>query len=124
MAHQDKIQLTYVMVAPPEEEAEGDRIFKSHGQWMEATHHRSGEKALLSYNVSKAPELSNPLDQDSAPTGNTCFILSEVYESEAGVSDHFAQAMENWEDFPAFGKWLEKCQVTGLPAARIATSLW
>ena len=124
MAHQGNIQLTYVMVAPPEEEAEGDRIFESHGRWMEATHHRSGEKALLSYNLSKAPELSNPLDQDSAPTGNTCFILTEVYETEAGVSDHFQQSMERWEDFPALVKWLEKCEVTGLPAARIANSLW
>ena len=124
MAHRGKIQLTYVIIAPPEEEAEGDRIFQSHGPWMEATHHRSGEKALLSYNLSKAPELSNPMDSNSTPTGNTCFILSEVYESEAGVTDHFAQAMEGWKDFPALSQWLEKCKVTGLPAARIVNSLW
>lgn len=124
MANQGKIQLTYVIVAPPGEVAEGDRIFASHGPWMKATHHRSGEKALLSYDVSKAPELSNPFDPTSAPTGNTCFILSEVYESEAGVSDHFAQAAESWKDFPALGEWLEKCQVTGLPAAPIVNSLW
>ena len=124
MAHQGKVQLTYVMVAPPEEVAEGDRIFRSHGPWMEATHHRSGEKALLSYKLSKAPELSNPLDSGSEPTGRTCFILSEVYETEAGVSDHFAQAAESWEDFPALGEWLQKCEVAGLPAARIANSLW
>ena len=34
---------------------------------MEATHHRTGDKALLSYNVSKAPELSDPVDLNSAP---------------------------------------------------------
>ncbi|HET6362955.1 MAG TPA: hypothetical protein VFH11_13000 [Gemmatimonadota bacterium] len=124
MAHQGKVQLTYVIVAPPGEVPEGDRIFQSHGPWMKATHHRSGEKALLSYNLSKAPELSNPFDPSSAPTGNTCFILSEVYESEAGVTDHFAQAMEGWNDFPALNEWLEKCKVTGLPAARIVNSLW
>ncbi len=124
MAHHGKIQLTYVIVAPPEHVAEGDRIFQSHAPWMEATHHRSGEKALLNYNLSKAPELSNPFDPSSAPTGNTCFILSEVYESEAGVTDHFAQAMAGWKDFPALGKWLEKCKVTGAPAARIVNSLW
>jgi hypothetical protein len=125
MSHRGKVQLTYVMVAPPEEVAEGDRIFESHGAWMEATHHRGGEKALLSYDLSKAPELSNPLDSGSAPTGNTCFILSEVYESEAGVSDHFAQASESWEDFPALGEWLQRCElVAGLPAARIVNSLW
>ena len=52
---------------------------------MEATHHRSGEKALLSYNVSKGPELSNPMDLNSAPTDNTCFVLTEIYESKAGA---------------------------------------
>lgn len=124
MAHKGKIQLTYVIVAPPGEVAEGDRLFRSHGPWMEATHHRTGEKALLSYNLSKAPELSNPIDPSSAQTGNTCFILSEVYETEAGVTDHFAQSMENWKDFPAFAAWLQKCKVTGLPAARIVNSLW
>ena len=65
-----KIQLTYVIVAPPEQVAEGDRIFQSHAPWMEATHHRSGDKALLTYHLSKAPELSNPFDPSSAPTGN------------------------------------------------------
>lgn len=90
---------------------------------MEATHHRSGEKALLSYNVSKAGELSNPMDSNSAPTGNTCFILTEIYETEAGVADHFQQAMASWKDFPALGKWLEKCKVTGVTAAPIINSL-
>ena len=124
MAHPDKIQLTYVIVAPPEQAAEGDRIFRNHAAWMAESHHRSGEKALLTYDLSKAPELSNPFDPGSAPTGNTCFILSEVYETEAGVSDHFAQAMSGWKDFPALGQWLGKCKVTGAPAARILHSLW
>jgi hypothetical protein len=104
--------------------AEGDRIFKSHASWVESTHHRSGNKALLSYNVSKAPELSNPFDSTSAPTGNTCFLLIEVYESPEGVADHFKQAGENWKDFPALGTWLEKCKVTGVPVAEICNSLW
>ena len=124
MAHRGKLQLTYVIVAPRDVVEEGDRLFTSHGRWMEETHHRSGEKALLSYNVSKAPELSNPFDPASAPTGNTCFILSEIYESEAGVSDHFAQSMANWKDFPALATWLQKCKVLGIPAARIFNSLW
>ncbi len=124
MSHKGKIQLTYVIVAPPDQVEEGDRIFGSHGPWMERTHHRDGDKALLSYNVSKVPELSNPLDPSSAPTGNTCFILSEVYETEAGVADHFQQAGDNWQDFPALGDWLAKCTVTGVPAAPIINSLW
>ena len=49
MTYHDKIQVTFFILAPPDQVAEADRIFKSHGSWMEATHHRSGEKALLSY---------------------------------------------------------------------------
>ena len=91
---------------------------------METTHYRDGEKALLSYNVSKAPEFSDPTDFDSAPTGNTHFVLSEIYESKAGVLDHFKQSDENWGDVQAFRKWLEKCKVTFVPAASIVNSLW
>jgi hypothetical protein len=124
MAHKGKIHLTYVITVPPDQVEEGDRIFESHGPWMEATHHRSGDKALLSYTVSKAPELSNPMDTNSAPTGNTIFVLTEIYETAAGVADHFGQAQSNWKDFPALVSWLEKCKITGLPVAPIINSLW
>ena len=123
MAHKNKIQLLFVIVAPPDQVEEGDRVFRSHAAWMEATHHRDGDKALLSYNVSKAPELTNPMDLNSAPTGNTCFILSEIYETEAGVADHIEQS-SSWQEFPATGAWMEKCSVTGVPAAPIMYSLW
>ena len=124
MSQKGKIQLTFIIVAPPDQVAEGDRLFASHGPWMTQTHHREGPKALLTYNVSKAPEMSNPLDPSSAQTGNTCFVLSEVYETEAGVADHFEQAQTNWKEFPAFGAWLEKCKLTAVTAAPIITSLW
>ena len=123
MAYQGKIQLTLIFIAPPDQVSEGDRIFRSHGPWMKETHHRSGDKALLSYTVSKAPELSNPMDPSSAPTGNTCFILTEIYESQAGVTDHLQQSM-NWKDFPAVGNWIGKCKMTGVAAALIINSLW
>ncbi len=124
MTYHDKIQLTAIMIAPPDQVKEGDRIFQGHAPWIEATHHRTGAKALLSYNVSKAPELSNPMDLNSAPTGNTCFILTEIYETEAGVADHLQQATASWNDFPALGKWMEKCKVTIVAAAPIINSLW
>jgi hypothetical protein len=124
MTYHDKIQLTIIIVAPPDQVAEGDRIFRSHGPWMEATHHRTGAKALLSYNVSKGSELSNPMDLNSAPTGNTYFVLTEIYETEAGVADHFQQTTASWKDFPAIVQWMEKCKVTFVPAASIINSLW
>jgi hypothetical protein len=123
MAHKGKTQLTFVISCPPALEAEGDRLFALHAKWMEKTHHREGDKALLSYSVSKASELSNPMDTSSAPTGNVCFILTEVYETEAGVADHFEQA-GSWEHFPAIGEWLGKCKMTGAPVATIFNSLW
>ncbi len=124
MAHKGKIHLNFVIVAPADQVEEGERLFRTHGPWMEATHHREGDKALLSYSVSKAPELSNPMDPNSAPTGNTCFILDEIYETEAGVADHFQQAQASWQDFSALGEWLEKCTITGVSAAPIINSLW
>lgn len=123
MANNGRTQLTFVIIAPPDQVKEGDRIFASHAPWMKSTHHRDGDKALLTYNVSKAPELSNPFDMKSAPTGNTVFILSEIYQTDAGAVDHFEQAA-SWPDFPGLVKWLEKCKVTGVPAATIFTSLW
>jgi len=80
---------------------------------MEATHHRTADKALLSYHVSKAPELSNPVDLNSAPTGNTCFILNEIYETRAGVVDHFEMSESSWQDFPAILKWNREMQGHG-----------
>lgn len=124
MAHLGNTQLIYVISCPPEHVAEGDRIFDSHAVWMEATHHRDGDKALLTYNVSKAPELANPFDPESEPTGNTVFVLHEIYQSDAGVGDHFAQAMDGWDDFPALLAWLEKCTVTGTPMSSVNHSLW
>ena len=91
---------------------------------MKSTHHRSGEKALLNYNVSWAAELSNPMDPRSATTGNTNFVLTEVYESLAGIEDHFTQAQGSWDEFPAFVSWLDQCKSTLVPAATIGHSLW
>ena len=124
MAHKGKTQLMLLIVAPPDQAEEGDRLFRSHAPWMEATHHRDGDKALLSYNLSRTPELSNPMDPSSAPTGNTCFILSEIYETEAGVADHLQQAESSWQEFPEIVKWMEKCTVMGASAAPIINSLW
>jgi hypothetical protein len=124
MAHHGKIQLTFVIVAPAHLEEEGDRLFRSHEPWMASTHHRDGDKALLSYTVSKAPELSNPMDANSDPTGNVVYVLTEVYETAAGVADHFQQAEASWADFPAVLEWMGQCSVSGAAAAPILNSLW
>lgn len=124
MSHKGKVQLTFVISAPADQVAEGDRLFGTHEPWMASSHHRSGNKALLSYTVSKAPELENPMDASSKPTGNTIFVLTEVYETEAGVADHFEQAQSGWKEFPEVVAWMGKCKLTGTPAAKVINSLW
>jgi quinol monooxygenase YgiN len=124
MSHQDKVQLTIVFTATPDLVAEGERIFNSHAAWMERTHHRDGDQALLSYDLSKGAELSNPLDPSSEPTGNTQFCLSEVYESQAGIDDHWQQAMQSWDDFSSMVEWAQKCNPTTVHSAGILHSLW
>jgi hypothetical protein len=55
---------------------------------------------------------------------NTCFILSEICETEAGVADHMQQAESTWKEFPEVVAWMKKCKATGAPAAPIVDSLW
>ncbi len=119
-----KTQITIIFIAPPEHVAEGDRIFQSHAAWMERTHHRDGELALLRYNIIKAPELENPLDPGSAPTGNTMFVLDEMYENQAGLDDHWKQAAESWEDLGAIVEWSSQCKVITAHNGVAIQGLW
>ena len=113
MNFNDRVQLTMVFVATPDQEAEGDRIWKSHAAWMQETHYREGEKALLQYTVAKGT------DDD----GNIHFIVNEVYESAAGLKDHSEQAHTNWKDYAAFVKWTDECK-SSFRDATIIYSLW
>ena len=113
MNYNDRVQLTMVFVATPEQEAEGDRIWKSHAAWMQETHYREGEKALLQYTVAKGT------DDD----GNIHFIVNEVYESATGLKDHSEQAHTNWKDYGAFMKWTDECK-SSFRDATIIYSLW
>ncbi|HYX78641.1 MAG TPA: hypothetical protein VE727_04700, partial [Solirubrobacterales bacterium] len=85
MSHMGKSHLVVMFTVGPDDVAEGDRIFASHGEWMKG-HPREGDEALLDYTISKGPELSNPMDPTSEPTGKTVFVLDEYYESPAGIA--------------------------------------
>lgn len=124
MARKGNIQFTLILSVPGGLEAEADRIHKSHAAWMERTHHRDGEKALLIYDVSKAPEMENPMDPASGATGNIVYILSEVYRSPAGLQDHWQMAAESWEDFEAMKGLMGQGKVTLINGAEILHSLW
>lgn len=124
MSHQGKTQITFIFTVPPDQVSEGERIFASHAKWMEETHYRDGDKALLTYDVAIGPEVSNPVDPSSEPTGNTCLVLHEVYETPAGLEDHWQQAAEGFADFSAFLAWTEKVTVTVLHDSPVVHSLW
>lgn len=124
MAHKGKTQLLITFVATPDQVPEVDRLVASHAAWMERTHHREGPKALLSYNFAKGPEQTNPLDPSSAATGNTRYVLNEIYETPAGIADHWQQAQESWSDFMAMVEVISACNPQSLHAGPIAASLW
>jgi hypothetical protein len=124
MANKGKTQLLITFVASPDKVSEIDRLVESHGSWMAKTHHRDGSKALLSYNFAKGPELENPLDPSSKGTGNTRYVLSEVYESPAGIEDHWRQAQDSWDDFGAMVEMVASCNPQTLHGGSIAQSLW
>lgn len=105
--------LTIVIDSPAELEAEGGRIFNQHAAWMEKTHYREGDKALLQYNVAKSP----------GNDGNVIFILTEVYETIAGIDDH-TEKTQVYEHHEAMVKWMDQCNVTFVRDASIIHPLW
>ena len=125
MSQQGKLQLTIVFKATsPELAAEGDRIFESHASWMAGSHHRDGELALLLYNVSKGPEFVDPLDPSAGTTGSTFFVVTEVYETEAGVAEHWRMGSETWADFGSMVEWMGQCETSVIHGCHVVHSLW
>jgi quinol monooxygenase YgiN len=123
MSQLGKVQLTIVFTATPELVAEGDRLFVAHAAWMAKTHQKDGNLGVLSYNIVKGPELSNALDPSSAPTGSTTYVLDEVYESQAGLDEHWRLSSE-WSELGALVAWAGKCKVTTLHGSPVVQSLW
>lgn len=123
MSHMGKSQIMIMWTVGPDDVAEGDRIFASHGEWMKG-HPREGDVALLDYTISKGPELSNPLDPNSEPTGKTIYVLDEYYESPAGITRHWQDAMDNWPDLPAVMAWSAKGTVATLHNGTAVQALW
>ena len=124
MTRKGKTQLLITFVASPDKVDKLDRLVESHGSWMAETHHRDGPNALLSYNFSKGPELANPLDPNSEATGNIRYVLSEVYESPAGIGEHWAESQKSYGDFGALVDMVASCNPQTLHGGSIAESLW
>ncbi len=123
MSHMGKSQIMIMWTVGPDDVAEGDRLFTSHGEWMKG-HPREGDVALLDYTVSKGAELSNPLDPNSEPTGKTIFVLDEYYESPAGIANHWQNASDNWSDLSALVAWSANATVATLHNGTAVQALW
>jgi hypothetical protein len=132
MSEIDKTHIVIMWTVGPDDVAEGDRLFEGHAKWMTG-HSRTGDAALRSYSISKGPELSNPLDPDSSPTGNTIFVLDEFYESPAGPVEHWRLARssdpaEGWPDVlradPGLIEWSAKAKVCTLHSGTVVQALW
>ena len=123
MSHMGKSHLVIMYTVGPDDVAEGDRIFASHGEWMKG-HPREGDVALRDYTISKGPELANPMDPSSEPTGKTVFVLDEYYESPAGIARHWQDAMGNWADMSAALAWSAKATVVTLHNGTVVQGLW
>jgi hypothetical protein len=75
--------------------------------------------------ISKGPELSNPMDPNSEPTGKTIFVIDEYYESPAGIARHWQDAMDNWPDMSsAVPAWSAKATVVTLHNGTAVQALW
>jgi len=123
MSDLGKTNIVVMWTVSPDDVAEGDRIFASHSEFMTG-HSRNGDTALLSYKISKGPELSNPVDPNSEPTGNTIFVLNEIYETPAGVPEHWRLAVQDWQDLPAFMDWSAKANVQTLHSGEVVQGRW
>jgi hypothetical protein len=124
MSLMGKAHLVIMWSVDSSQEGEWDRIFASHREWM-AGHPRDGDLALLSYTVSKGPEQASPLDPSSAPTGKTVYVLDEYYESPAGITRHWEEAMETWaDDLGAVVQGSARATVSTLHSGTVVNALW
>src|SRR5450759_5197386 len=103
MSQTGKSHLVIMFTVGPDDVAEGDRIFASHGEFMKGQP-REGDVALLDYSISKGPELSN-----------TIFVVDERYKSPAGIARHWQDTTDNWAEMSsAAPAWFAKATIVTL----------
>jgi hypothetical protein len=124
MSHKGKVMIAMQVIAGADLAPEGEALFASHAAFMAETHHREGKLAMLSYNIASGPEFVDPLAPEPTPSGNTIFLMVEIYETAEGVADHWRLGQEVWPDFGAMMQWLGKCDVTILHGSKVIQSLW
>ena len=101
MSDLGKAHIVIMWTVGPDDVAAGDRLFESHGKWMTG-HPREGDAAPAVLQHLQGPGAVESVNPNSDPTGDTIFVLDEFYESPVGVVEHWRQAVETWQDLPAF----------------------
>lgn len=100
---------------PAEHADEADRFFEHHAEWMERTHPRDGEEALLQYTVSK----------NSDGEGNILILLAEVYKTKVGIDNHRKPHHGEPGLHEELVGLVEKCEATiGRNDSEVVHSLW
>ena len=51
-------------------------------------------------------------------------MLSEIYQTPAGVPEHWRLAVEGWQDLPAFMDWSGRVKVATLHSGSVVQGLW
>tara|TARA_B100000029_G_scaffold41104_1_gene38259 strand:+ start:243 stop:602 length:360 start_codon:yes stop_codon:yes gene_type:complete len=100
--YEGKTQLTRIWTIKSDDVEKMKENAKAHTDWMKETHYRDGDKKLHFLNWSIEEEKN-----DGIATGNTFFVLTEVYETVAGVDDHMQQAQDSEFSFIPHGEVLQ-----------------
>ena len=96
-------------------------FLKTHQKFMRETHHLEGElePLVLTYAVLKAPELNNPLDPNSAETGNTLYGITEIYNGPEGAMAHMELGQQREQMFSELVALTNEYCISGILGAPV-----
>lgn len=96
--------LTIMVTTKEENVSNGNQLLDSYYAYMKNSH----KSFLITYSLSKGPELKNPLDPLANPTGKTMFVLNECYKTREDILKHWTKTAAEWPDFNALIGWMQK----------------
>ena len=123
-SHRGKTMMTLVFTVHRKRVAEGKLLLASHAAWVKQAHARTGDDALLRYDVTSAREPSSALNRRSRPTKLTSFSLTQVFARPEGLQHHWKQLATEWKDYKKFVRWARRGKISSLHGAPITHSLW
>jgi hypothetical protein len=115
-------QLTIVVTTDAQNVAIGDYLWDSHHEYIRDSH----KSFLVSYGLTKGPELASPFNPASEPTGRTTYVLNECYRTSEDILAHWAKTDAEWEDFEAIIVWMQTpgTTVVTLHDGTVRNALW